>query len=57
LGLQGSEPGTLYLEGPDEAGMWVDKQGEQKISFIKDESGTVRAMIFHEIVHCARIGD
>jgi hypothetical protein len=54
LGLQGPEPGTLYLEGPDEAGMWVDKKGENKISFIKDESGTVRAMIFHEIVHCPR---
>jgi len=54
LGLRGPEPGTLYLEGPDEEGNWVDKQGENKISFIKDESGTVRAMIFHEIVRCPK---
>ena len=54
LGLRGPEPGTLYLEGPDEEGMWVDKQGENKISFIKDESGTVRAMVFREIVHCPK---
>ena len=54
LGLRGPKPGTLYLEGPDEEGMWVDKQGENKISFIKDESGIVRAMVFHEIVHCPK---
>jgi hypothetical protein len=54
LGLRGPEPGILYLKGPDEEGMWVDKQGENKISFIKDESGTVRAMVFREIVHCPK---
>jgi transglutaminase-like putative cysteine protease len=54
LAMQGPEPGTLYLEGPDEEGIWIDKQGNRKFSFIKDESGTVRAMVFHEIVHCPK---
>ncbi len=54
LAIRGPEPGTLYLEGPDEKGIWIDKQGKNKISFIKDENGTVRAMVFHESVYCPR---
>jgi hypothetical protein len=54
LAMRGPEPGTLFLEGPDEEGMWVGKEGKRKFSFIKDESGTVRAMVFHEIVHCPK---
>jgi hypothetical protein len=57
LAMRGPEPGTLYLEGPDEEGIWADEKGETKISFTKDESGTVRAMIFHEIVHCPKLDD
>lgn len=57
LAMRGPEPGILYLEGPDEEGIWGDKQGKRKFSFIKDEDGIVRAMVFHEIVSCPRIGD
>jgi hypothetical protein len=57
LAMRGPEPGTLFLEGPDEEEMWADKQGKRKFSFIKDEGGIVRAMVFHEIVNCPRIGD
>jgi hypothetical protein len=55
LAMRGPEPGTLYLEGPDEEGIWVDSQGKRKFSFVKDEKGTVRAMFFCEVVHCPRL--
>jgi transglutaminase-like putative cysteine protease len=54
LAMQGPEPGTLFLEGPDEEGMWIDKQGKRKFSFIKDENDKVRAMVFYEIIHCPK---
>ncbi|MGD8539203.1 MAG: hypothetical protein PVI66_10860 [Candidatus Aminicenantes bacterium] len=45
------------LKGPDEQGIWIDKQGKTKISFIKDERGTVRALLFHETIYCPRIDE
>ncbi len=43
------------LEGPDEAGLWRTAKGEDRYSFIKDEDGTVRALILHEKVRCTRV--
>jgi hypothetical protein len=35
--------------------MWRDKHGRDKISFIHDDEGKVRAMVYHEIVYFPRI--
>jgi transglutaminase-like putative cysteine protease len=42
------------LEGPDEAGIWSVKSGSDRFSFIRDDDGSVRAMILHETIHCRR---
>jgi len=55
LAIKDSRDRIMNLEGPDEEGMWRDKRGRDKISFIVDDEGKVRAMVYHEIVYCPRI--
>ena len=43
------------LTGPDENGRWLDKSGGDSYSFVRDEDGTVRALILHETIHCRRV--
>lgn len=45
----------MYLEGPDEKGLWIQKNREEKFSFVVDDEGQVRAMIIHEQVHAPKI--
>jgi hypothetical protein len=47
--------GIRVLEGPDADGLWTAKSGEDRFSFILDESGKVRTMILIETVRCTRI--
>ncbi len=47
--------GTFDLEGPDDEGMWINKSGGDRVSFVKDDDGKVWSMIIHETVRCPRI--
>jgi len=47
--------GVRAIEGPDARGVWDGKPGDDRFSFIRDEGGKVRAMIFIEAVQCTRI--
>ncbi len=47
--------GTFDFEGPDDEGMWINKSGGDRVSFVKDDYGKVRSMIIHEVVRCTRI--
>jgi hypothetical protein len=53
LRLPGSRVQTL--EGPDADGIWSVKSGTDRFSFVRDDDGTVRAMILHETVRCQKI--
>jgi transglutaminase-like putative cysteine protease len=43
------------LDGPDENGLWLDKSSGDRYSFVRDEDGTVRALILHEKIRCTRV--
>ena len=47
--------GILYLEEPDEQGLWACRNREDKISFVKDKKGQVKVMIIHEQVRAPKI--
>jgi len=47
--------GVMYLEEPDEQGLWACRNREEKISFVKDDEGLVKVMIIHELVHAPKI--
>jgi len=47
--------GIRELEGPDANGLWTAKSGEDRFSFLLDESGKVRTMILIETVKSTRI--
>jgi hypothetical protein len=47
--------GTFDLDGPDPEGIWIKQPGGDRISFIRDDDGRVRAMVLHEIFPCPRI--
>ncbi len=47
--------GVRTLDGPDADGIWVDRSGGDRFSFVRDEAGEVKAMILHETVRCPRI--
>jgi hypothetical protein len=55
LALKDSRGRIMNLEGPDEKRMWRDKRGKNKISFVVDDEGKVRAMVYHETVYFPRI--
>lgn len=55
LAIKDSRGRIMNLEGPDEEGMWRDKRGRDKISFVVDDEGKVRTMVYHEIVYFPRI--
>jgi hypothetical protein len=46
---------TRDLSGPDESGVWNEKISGNRFSFVKDESGKVRAMILYEIIRCPKL--
>jgi transglutaminase-like putative cysteine protease len=43
------------LEGPDADGIWSVRPGTDRFSFVRDDEGTVRAMILYETVRCQKI--
>jgi hypothetical protein len=43
------------LSGPDDSGFWGEINASRRFSFVKDEAGTVRAMIIHEIIRCPKL--
>jgi hypothetical protein len=47
--------GILYLEEPDEQGLWACRNRDDKISFVKDKKGQVKVMIIHEQVRAPKI--
>jgi hypothetical protein len=47
--------GIFDLEGPDSEGMWTKSSGGDRISFVVDDEGSVRALILHEVFACPRI--
>ncbi len=47
--------GIRELEGPNAGGEWFEWSEGDRYSFLKDESGEVRAMILEETVRCPRI--
>lgn len=47
--------GIMYLEEPDEQGLWLCRNREEKISFVKDDEGRVKVMVIHELVHAPKI--
>jgi hypothetical protein len=47
--------GVRVIEGPDADGLWVAKPGEDRFSFIRDDTGGISAMILTETVRCTRI--
>lgn len=51
LAIKFSGGKMIDLEGPDEEGMWKDKHGKDKFSFLLENDGKVRAMVLHEIVY------
>jgi len=47
--------GVRRLEGPDAQGLWSASPGDDRFTFITDESGRVRAMILIESIRSSRI--
>jgi len=47
--------GIMYLEEPDEQGLWTCRNRDEKISFVKDDEGRVKVMIIHEKAHAPKI--
>lgn len=47
--------GIRGLVGPDADGVWTERSGGDRFSFVLDEAGKVRAMILHETIRCPRI--
>lgn len=46
---------VLELNGPDDEGRWKPERGTDRISFVRDEEGAVRAIIIQETVHLKKI--
>jgi hypothetical protein len=46
--------GTFDLKGPASDGFWTATPGGDRISFIQDDDGRVRAMVIHETFQCPR---
>ena len=47
--------GVRAIEGPGADGLWTAKPGDDRFSFIRDETGQVRTMVLIETVRSTRI--
>jgi len=45
----------MYLDGPDEKGLWICGHRGEKFSFDMDDEGQVRFMVIHEQIHAPKI--
>lgn len=55
LAVKHPSGGIMYLEEPDEQGLWACRNREEKFSFVKDDEGRVKVMVVHELVRAPKI--